>query len=212
MPPALKPAVFICLFPILKNLFSILLYTGVRIGEAGALKWSDIDYMNGVIHITKTMTFGKEFTREIGTPKTKASERDIPLNDDIMAVLRRQREQQRQKEKNKILSIENLIFTTVYGHYLNSDSLGKEIQRLTDKAGIERFTVHAFRDTFATRFYENGGDPQILKSLLGHSSLQMTMDLYSQVLPKRKAEEMQKIVTIHTFFGTSRKRSSRGSA
>lgn len=58
---------------------------------------------------------------------------------------------------------------------------------------IERFTCHAFRDTFATRYIEEGGSAQVLKTILGHSSLAMTMDLYSHVMPDTKQQEMELI-------------------
>ncbi len=55
---------------------------------------------------------------------------------------------------------------------------------------------HVFRHTFATRAIEAGMQPQVLKTILGHSSLAMTMDLYSHVLPDTKAQEMEKIANI----------------
>lgn len=55
---------------------------------------------------------------------------------------------------------------------------------------------HTFRHTFATRAIEAGMQPQVLKTILGHSSLAMTMDLYSHVLPDTKAQEMEKIANI----------------
>ncbi|MCD8010928.1 MAG: tyrosine-type recombinase/integrase, partial [Lachnospiraceae bacterium] len=56
-----------------------------------------------------------------------------------------------------------------------------------------RITSHVFRHTFATRAIESGMEPQILKTILGHSSLAMTMDLYSHVLPETRREAMEKI-------------------
>ena len=61
---------------------------------------------------------------------------------------------------------------------------------------IEHFSAHALRDTFATRYIEQGGSPQVLKTILGHSSLAMTMDLYSHVLPNIKVEEMKRIANL----------------
>ena len=58
---------------------------------------------------------------------------------------------------------------------------------------IERFAHHAFRDTFATRYIEHGGNMQTLKNILGHATLAMTADLYAHVLPDTKQKEMQMI-------------------
>lgn len=60
-------------------------------------------------------------------------------------------------------------------------------------AYIEHFSAHALRDTFATRYIEQGGSPQVLKTILGHNSLAMTMDLYSHVLPNTKQKEMESV-------------------
>ena len=67
----------------------------------------------------------------------------------------------------------------------------KDIQQ--DYPDFERITPHTLRHTFATRCIENGMPPQVLKTILGHSKLGMTMDLYSHVLPNTKAEEIKKI-------------------
>ena len=77
-----------------------------------------------------------------------------------------------------------------------SGSLGTEytIERIrADRYDFPRITSHIFRHTFATRAIEAGMQPQVLKTILGHSSLAMTMDLYSHVLPDTKSEEMNKI-------------------
>jgi integrase len=58
---------------------------------------------------------------------------------------------------------------------------------------IDFFTCHCLRDTFATRFIEQGGNPQTLKTILGHSSLSMTMDLYSHVMPNTEQKEMDNL-------------------
>lgn len=66
-------------------------------------------------------------------------------------------------------------------------------KKLSASIEIERFTHHAFRDTFATRYIEEGGNMQTLQKILGHSSLAMTADLYAHVLPNTKQQEMQQI-------------------
>ena len=166
------------------ELFAFLLCTGMRIGEAGALTWADIDYKANMIHITKTITK----KQRIGTPKTRTSKRDIPLTDTAKKVLRAQRE----KMGNPLVG---RVFQTVTGKPVGTN-IGKEVDKITAAAGIERIGVHALRDTFATRFIEQGGTPQTLKSILGHSSLAMTMDLYAHVLPNTKAAEMERLQII----------------
>ncbi|GCA66822.1 hypothetical protein KGMB01110_12580 [Mediterraneibacter butyricigenes] len=74
------------------------------------------------------------------------------------------------------------------------DRIVKRIRK--DGIDFPHITSHTFRHTFATRAIEAGMHPQVLKAILGHSSLAMTMDLYSHVLPDTKAEEMQKISQI----------------
>ena len=93
---------------------------------------------------------------------------------------------------------DNRVFVSVYGDIVRNNALNKAISsalsRLRDQGKpIERFTAHTLRDTFATRFIEQGGNPQTLKVILGHSSLSMTMDLYSHVLPNAKQQEMDNL-------------------
>lgn len=176
--------------------FAFMLSTGVRAGEAAAITWGDIDFNNSVIHINKTKTFDENNKLTIGTPKSGAGKRDIPLTETTKEILRTQR-----AKMGQIYNIDfknDNIFLTVYGKIIRSEQTNHEIERIiktiNDKGyKMERFTSHAFRDTFATRFIEQGGQPQTLKTILGHSSLAMTMDLYAHVLPNTKAEEMNRI-------------------
>lgn len=172
---------------------SLLLCTGMRSGEAAALTWDDIDYKQNVVHVTKTATFNEDGTVAIGSPKSEAGKRDIPLNDTIRDILLRQR-----KKQGSIVQIENRVFTTVCGGMVHNHAVNRAISdalsRLEEQGRpIGHFTAHALRDTFATRYIEQGGSPQTLKTILGHSSLAMTMDLYSHVLPNTKQKEMDNL-------------------
>ena len=172
---------------------AFLLCTGMRFGEAAALTWNDIDYKQNMIHITKTVTFNEDNTRTTGTPKSDSGKREIPLNDTIRDILERQKKKQR-----VFVQIENRVFVSVFGNMVDNGAvnraISKAISRLKEQGkSIEHFTAHALRDTFATRYIEQGGSPQTLKTILGHSSLAMTMDLYSHVLPNTKQKEMDKL-------------------
>ena len=183
------------------ELIAFMLSTGMRYGECVALSWADIDTKNNVIHVNKTITKDVNGKQAIGTPKTKTSIRDIPMNDTIREVLRSQ------KKKCAIIystvphGIDNRVFPSPYGNIpfvrqFNEDLKGA-IKRVNEQGiKLEPFSSHCFRDTFATRFIEQGGTPQTLKTILGHSSLSMTMDLYAHVLPNTKAEEMNRITIV----------------
>ncbi len=181
----------------LYELIALLLCTGMRVGEATALTWNDIDYVNNVIHVTKTIsrTAAGEYT--IGTPKSKTSVRDIPLNDTIKGVLRSQKGKLTLIHGN-VISMTRTVFENVYGGMVYNASVNSAIRNILKRINrtnvqIEHFSAHALRDTFATRYIEQGGSPQVLKTILGHASLSMTMDLYSHVLPNTKQEEMNSI-------------------
>ncbi len=174
---------------------ALMLCTGMRCGEVGALTWNDIDYKNNVIHINKTVTRDSHNKLVIGSPKTKAGKRDIPLNDRIIKIL-----EDRKGMYNNILPFSTTnIFMSVYGNFVANSQINCEILRVLNRLNkkgvhIDKFTSHAFRDTFATRYIEQGGQMQTLKELLGHASITETMDTYAHVLPSTKQDEMQKIV------------------
>ena len=179
------------------ELIALLISSGMRSGEAAALTWNDIDYINNVIHINKTISFDKNNHMIVNTPKSKAGMRDIPITANIKAILKQQREKTSFVNGN-VIPMKNRVFCTVYGRTITSsrvnEAINKALKSLNEQGHkIEQFTAHALRDTFATRYIEQGGTPQTLKTILGHSSLAMTMDLYAHVLPNTKQEEMQKI-------------------
>ena len=180
------------------EIYALMVNTGMRLGECLALEWSDIDNINEVIHITKTLTVAEDGSITVGEPKTKTSKRDIPITDNIKTLLKSQRRKYNMLAESGELK-RNIIFPSVRGNYIDKTTIGRNIDIIVKQLQeqghkIEPFGSHALRDTFATRFIEQGGQPQTLKTILGHSSLAMTMDLYAHVLPNTKAEEMKRIV------------------
>ena len=128
------------------------------------------------------------------TPKTRTSARDIPLTAATLEHI----EAQRKYWGFKVVRMDQYLFCNEEGGPVSRERIQAEIDRTINRireAGHDfpRITSHVFRHTFATRAIEAGMQPQVLKTILGHSSLAMTMDLYSHVLPDTKAEEMEKI-------------------
>ena len=183
--------------------FAFLLLTGMRHGEAAALTWEDVDYDDNVIHITKSLTFDKEGHVIIGTPKSAASIRDIPMNEKIRLVLQMQRDKTLALLGEAEMTQRGMKQLIFYPRphpegVLHNTTANLALKRILEEMHqqddpIEQFSLHALRDTFATRFIEQGGRPQTLKTILGHSSLAMTMDLYSHVLPNTRQKEMDRV-------------------
>ena len=173
------------------NVFRFAINTGLRAGEIGALRYSDIK--NDTLHVQRTITRTEGGAYIIGEDaKTKAGRRDIPMNSIIRDIVAEQ------KKINHILdggvvAIDDLLFKAVERGLLMATPIDREIKRICAAAGIEPFTMHAFRDTFATRAIESGMNPKTLQEILGHSNYNITMSLYGHVMPDTKKHEMEKI-------------------
>lgn len=181
----------------LYNFFAVMLRTGMRSGEVRGLKYIDIDKKDNVLHVQRTLKYIEGIGYLEDTPKTKTSMRDIPLTTEILDIL----EQQKNYWDFKIVRLDRYLFCNENEDPLSRERVQGEIDRTIKRireAGYDfpRITSHVFRHTFATRAIEAGMAPQVLKTILGHSSLAMTMDLYSHVLPDVKAEEMKKIANV----------------
>jgi integrase len=173
---------------------ALMLSTGMRVGEVAVLKYTDFDFKKNCIHVTKTLTRDSDGKTKIGdTPKTDESERDIPMSDSIKAII------ESQKAKNGVISISDTFFKAVNGGFVRenaiNNTISRTLKRIKEKEGveIEHFTSHCLRDTFATRFLEQTKDLQTLKTILGHTSLAMTADLYAHVLDDEKQKAMQDV-------------------
>lgn len=181
----------------LYNFFAVMLRTGMRCGEMRGLKYSDIDKKKKVIHVQRTLKRVKGVGFVEDTPKTKTSTRDIPVTEELLQLL----EAQHKYWGFKVEKIDRYLFCNENGEALSEQRVQSEINQIVrtiTEAGKEfpHVTPHTFRHTFATRAIEAGMQPQTLKTIMGHSSLAMTMDLYSHVMPDTKAKEMEKIASV----------------
>lgn len=173
------------------NVFRMAIQTGMRVGEIGALRNSDI--YDGAIHVNRTITRTEDGGYCIGTEtKTWHGKRTIPVNDAIAEIIEYQRKINRILDGN-ISGIDDLIFKAPERGLLMATPVDREIKRICKRTGIEHFTCHAFRDTFATRCIEQGMQPRTLQEILGHADYGLTMNLYGHVLDDTKEKAMSKI-------------------
>lgn len=173
------------------NLYVFLLATGCRIGEAGALEVCDIRKKS--IAISRTVTRTASGGYKIGDDtKTAAGRREIPITDEA----RRAIEQQRFITEQLFGKLENLtdtIFRSPRGNVLKSSPVNEDIKRICKMAGLKYFGVHALRDTFATRCVESGMQPKTLQTIMGHSDISMTMNLYAHCMPETQQEQLKAV-------------------
>ena len=174
------------------DVFRIAVYTGMRCGEIGALYLSDI--RGGSIHIERTITKTETGAYIIGEDtKTWHGRRMIPINNDIREVLEHQKQINKILDGEKVTSISERIFKAPERGLLMATPADREINRICKRTGIEKFTMHALRATFATRCIEQGMDPRTLQELLGHADYGLTMNLYGHVVDTTKQAAMEQL-------------------
>lgn len=178
------------------HLFIFLLNTGMRIGEAGALKPSDVSEESVFIHRTIAATVERcyEITDSV---KSAAGRRNVPLTDDAKQAIKDQQDRNDELFGGGNVTAfpgvdidEEPIFRSINGRVISTAQVDYRIGVICKKAGIERFTAHCFRDTFATRAIESGMAPKTLQEILGHSDISMTMNLYAHCMEETKHKQM----------------------
>ena len=165
------------------TLYKFLLATGCRINEALALSWSDIDLDNAVVHITKTLNY----KQETNSPKSKSSLRDIDIDQATVSMLKQYRLRQT-KEAWKIGKSESIVFSDFIHEFPNNRTLQTRLRTHFKRAKVTNIGFHGFRHTHASLLLNSGIPYKELQHRLGHSTLSMTMDIYSH-LSKENAKK-----------------------
>ncbi len=165
------------------TLYKFLLATGCRINEALALSWSDIDLENATISITKTLNH----LGQINSPKSKASYRDIDIDQETITMLKAYQLRQIQ-EAWKLGQTETVVFSDFIHDYPNNKTLATRLRTHFKRAGVSNIGFHGFRHTHASLLLNSGIPYKELQHRLGHSTLSMTMDIYSH-LSKENAKK-----------------------
>ena len=200
-----------------KEMFYFMCLTGVRVGELGGMKWSDIDFKKKVVHVRRSLScsyYNGEKRMMLVTPKTVNSIREIPFLGEMEEILKSQKKKQN-KLKEELGSrwrstddLKDLVFTTGMGspcvRYVVEKEIKKALKRMSEKEGvlavqenrepreIRDFHPHSLRHTFATRCFEKKMEPKVVQRLMGHSSISITLNIYTHVLDNIMEEEIKK--------------------
>ncbi|MCO5387846.1 MAG: site-specific integrase [Desulfosporosinus sp.] len=172
-----------------RTIFLTLLGTGIRSGEALALRWPRVDIRNRTATVTEGIKRTKEKGLVFGDPKTAKSKRTVPIPDEVAFALRLQRIHQAkvQLAVGESYSDQALVFSTSKGTPINPRNLIRKFHEIRKAAGLSTdITVHSLRHTFATRMLERGESLKTVQELLGHADIATTGNTYAHVMPEVK--------------------------
>lgn len=195
-------------------LFTLLLGTGCRIGEAIGLRWQDCDFENRMIDINHSVTYypRREDTYKcefkVSLPKTEAGVRVIPMIDQVYDALQQEYQWQQEKGFNitEIDGMSGFIFTNRFGNIHNPAAVNRAIKRIYEAYNAEEivnakkekrqpiliphFSCHILRHTFCSRFCENETNVKVIQTIMGHANIETTMDIYTEVTQDKKRDAM----------------------
>lgn len=196
--------------------YALMLETGLRTGEMIGLTWDAIDWKKRTLTVNKTLEYRhKQGYWRAGPPKTQQSYRTIPLTSKAYAILEMVAASVGERKESETLSqtleyidrrtgqtstlvMRDLVFINFRtGEPAKNSSYDTHLYKLCDEAGIKRFSMHVLRHTYATRAIERGVQPKVLQKLLGHASIQTTMDRYVHVTDESLS------IAIKQFEGTA---------
>ncbi|MBR3803235.1 MAG: tyrosine-type recombinase/integrase [Clostridia bacterium] len=179
-----------------KALFTLILYSGMRRGEACGLEWHDIDFKNGIIDINKSSLYLSNRGVFDNDTKTESSHRVIRLPESALLLLKehkREQATQRLKIGDKWIN-SGKVFTTWDGKPIHPDTVSGWFHNFVRRHNLPEITVHSLRHTNATLMIANGTDIKTVSKRLGHANITTTGNIYTHAIKtadERAAEALQ---------------------
>ena len=204
-------------------LFTVLLGTGCRIGEALGLRWEDVDFENNIISINHSLVYypigeSRTSTLHVSKPKTEAGIRTIPMLDAVRDAFEMLEEEQRENGRVEVTidGMSGFIFSNRYGSVPNPQSVNRAIKRIVSDYNVQEelaakkekrepiilpdFSAHHLRHTFCTRLCENETNLKIIQSVMGHKDIQTTMNIYAEATEEKKQETFERLTAKMNVF------------
>lgn len=204
-------------------MFTILLGTGCRIGEALGLRWQDLDFENRVININHSLVYypvngSNKCVLRVSLPKTDAGIRTIPMLDIVKDAFEMLYEEQKENGFNEteIDGMTGFIFCNRFGSVPNPQTVNHTIKRIAnnynadevvrakkehrDPIILPNFSCHHLRHTFCTRLCENETNLKVIQSIMGHKNIETTLDIYAEATEKKKQESFENLAAKLDIF------------
>lgn len=166
--------------------YSFLFMTGLRIGEMSALSWKDIDFDNSVVNVNKTLVYKNKRNYKITTPKSRSSIRKVSFDKKTLSQLKAW------KELQKKSGLTDFVFS-YDGEPVGTNVMGYWLDGYAEKANIHQIKIHGLRHSYASMLISLEVEPLIIKKLLGHSKISMTLDYYGHLYPDSENDVVEKI-------------------
>ena len=171
--------------PMWYTFLHLMAYTGMRRGEVLALKWSDIDFAESVITISKTVTRDRDDNLTIESVKTEAGERVIDIDSATMGLLNEWKEKAKKK---------SFVFYNRKGSFLAPTQPGNQIRKVTSSCGLRHISPHGFRHTHCSMLFAAGVSLPQVQARLGHTDIRTTMNIYNHLYKEDKKEAVNKFI------------------
>ncbi|WP_161555111.1 tyrosine-type recombinase/integrase [Brevibacillus sp. VP] len=174
----------------LKVLFILAIYTGMRRGEILGLRWKDVDFDNGQIRIRQILAFGQKIK---DGAKTSAGNRSISVPPYVLSELKKHRTmiiQEKWNAKNDYID-NDLVICDEFGKSLNLGNFHNFWVKILEKSNVRYIRFHDLRHTCASLLLSAGTHPKIVQEMLGHSSIKVTLDLYSHMTPNLQSDAVK---------------------
>lgn len=188
---------FLTLFEVeeynIKLLFTVLFFTGLRLGEALALTWKDIDFSCNTIHVTKSIYVNKGISH-ISTTKTKAGTRRIIINRKLSNQLSTWQRQQSELLAEYTDDTQSLQVFQNSPVIITKNSIEKHYKKILERdETLKKIRIHDFRHSHASLLINQGEDYLVVKERLGHASITTTIDTYSHLYPSKQKDLAEKL-------------------
>jgi integrase len=180
-------------------LFELALTTGLRPSEYLALKWEDIDFERGTLSVVRSLDAEPGGGYRLEETKTRNSRRVVKLLPGVLSALveHRQAQQRQREEAGERWKEQGFVFTNELGGPLERHNLAhRHLRKILEEAGLPQIRLYDLRHTAATLALSAGVPVKVVSEMLGHSSVALTLDFYSHVLPHMQEDAARRMAAL----------------